>query len=174
LEPEESRRIRTACRHYIAIPGQEAAQQLCASRDSCRTHALKYFAVSARQYVAKQGSATPEWYIPRFGCKTSLSAIHGRRTLPAVVLDLKNEQVVGCAGQQAPAAKLTLAAVLDALTSNPAPTILLQRPRLRIPELQTPGAVPAHGDNPQAVSKRAALANGYGKVFCGFKLSSAM
>jgi putative transposase len=119
------RRIRTLAGITIARPGKKRCSSSAPAEIAAAPNALKRFAVfrdeqcpqAGQSYagMAHSGAWVQDFTHLRFG---------GEEHYLAVVLDLKTRQVVGWRLGTRHSSELTLAAVLDALSKHPAPTIL--------------------------------------------------
>jgi transposase InsO family protein len=166
------RRIRTLAGITIAIPGKKRHSSSAPAEIAAAPNALKHFAVFRDEQRPQAGQSyagmvhSGAW-VQDF---THLRFM-GEEHYLAVVLDLRTRQVVGwCLGTRH-SSELTLAAVLDALSKHPAPTILhsdqgteyLSYKHQKLCE---------HMEITLSCSKRASpWQNGFmERFFCGFKL----
>jgi transposase InsO family protein len=120
-----SRRIRTLAGVTIARPGKERHSSSASAEIAAAPNALKQFAVFRDEQCPQAGQSyagmvhSGAW-VQDF---THLRFM-GEEHYLAVVLDLRTRQVVGWRLGTRHSSELTLAAVLDALSKHPAPTIL--------------------------------------------------
>ena len=119
------RRIRTLAGVVIVRPGKKRRSSSAPAEIAAAPNALKHFAVfrdEQRPQVGQSyaGMAHSGAWVQDF---THLR-FKGEEHYLAVVLDLRTRQVVGWRLGTRHSSELTLAAVLDALSKHPAPTIL--------------------------------------------------
>jgi transposase InsO family protein len=122
---KKARRIRMLAGITIAVPGKKRRSSSAPAEIAAAPNALKRFAVfrdEARPQagLSYAGMAYSGAWVQDF---THLRFM-GEEHYLAVVLDLKTRQVVGWRLGTRHSSELTLAAVLDALSKHPAPTIL--------------------------------------------------
>jgi transposase InsO family protein len=122
---KKARRIRMLAGITIAVPGKKRRSSSAPAEIAAAPNALKHFAVfrdEARPQagLSYAGMAYSGAWVQDF---THLRFM-GEEHYLAVVLDLKTRQVVGWRLGTRHSSELTLAAVLDALSKHPAPTIL--------------------------------------------------
>lgn len=122
---KKARRIRTLAGIAIAIPGKKRRSSSAPAEIAAASNALKHFATFRDEQRPQAGQSyagmvhSGAW-VQDF---THLRFM-GEEHYLAVVLDLKTRQVVGWRLGTRHSSELTLAAVLDALSKHPAPTIL--------------------------------------------------
>jgi transposase InsO family protein len=123
LEPEESPAHSDAGRRYHRPSRQEAAQQ--PAEIAAAPNALKAFAVF-RDKAKPQAGQSYAGMVHSGAWVQDFTHLRfmGEEHYLAVVLDLRTRQVVGWRLGTRHRSELTLAAVLDALSKHPAPTIL--------------------------------------------------
>ena len=119
------RRIRTLAGVVIVLPGKKRRSSSAPAEIAAAPNALKHFAVfrdEQRPQVGQSyaGMVHSGAWVQDF---THLR-FKGEEHYLAVVLDLRTRQVVGWRLGTRHSSELTLAAVLDALSKHPAPTIL--------------------------------------------------
>lgn len=122
---KKARRIRTLAGITIARPGKKRRSSTAPAEIAAAPNALKRFAVFRDEKRPQAGFSYAEMvhsgaWVQDF---THLK-FQGEEHYLAVVLDLKTRQVVGWRLGTRHSSELTLAAVLDALSKHPSPTIL--------------------------------------------------
>ena len=122
---KKARRIRTLAGITIAIPGKKRRSSSAPAEIAAAPNALKYFAVFRDEQRPQAGlSYTGMVHSGAWVQDFTHLRFMGEEHYLAVVLDLRTRQVVGWRLGTRHSSELTLAAVLDALSKHPAPTIL--------------------------------------------------